>query len=67
MILREHKTIRLFLLLWPSEALIDNRDLIAAQQNPAEAERSYLRSIYRYDLSRLALVRAIGFVERVLV
>lgn len=48
------------------EGLADNRELIDAQQSLADAERSHLRSIYLYDLSRLAFARAIGAVERVL-
>lgn len=48
------------------EGLADNRELIDAQQRLADAERSHLRAIYLYGLSRLAFARAIGSVERVL-
>lgn len=48
------------------EGLADNRELIDAQQNLADAESSHLRAIYLYGLSRLAFARAIGSVERVL-
>ncbi len=48
------------------EGLADNRELIDAQQNLADAELSHLRAIYLYGLSRLAFARAIGSVERVL-
>lgn len=48
------------------EGLADNRELIDAQQNLADAENSHLRAIYLYGLSRLAFARAIGSVERVL-
>lgn len=48
------------------EGLADNRELIDAQQNLADAELSHLRAIYLYGLSRLAFARAIGAVERVL-
>lgn len=48
------------------EGLGDNRELIDAQQRLAEAERSHLRAIYLYGLSRLAFARSIGSVERVL-
>ncbi len=48
------------------EGLADNRELIDAQQRLADAERSHLRAIYLYGLSRLAFARSIGAVERVL-
>jgi outer membrane protein TolC len=48
------------------EGLADNRELIDAQQNLADAELSHLRAIYLYGLSRLAFARSIGAVERVL-
>lgn len=48
------------------EGLADNRELIDAQQNLANAERSHLRAIYLYGLSRLAFARSIGSVEHVL-
>lgn len=48
------------------EGLGDNRELIDAQARLAEAERSELRAIYLYGLSRLAFARSIGSVERVL-
>lgn len=48
------------------EGLADNRELIDAQQNLSDAERSHLRAIYLYGLSRLAFARSIGSVERVL-
>lgn len=48
------------------EGLGDNRELIDAQNRLAEAERSELRAIYLYGLSRLAFARSIGSVERVL-
>ncbi|NBB80508.1 MAG: TolC family protein [Verrucomicrobia bacterium] len=48
------------------EGLGDNRELIDAQNSLAEAERSELRAIYLYGLSRLAFARSIGSVERVL-
>ncbi len=48
------------------EGLADNRELIDAQQRLADAERSHLRAIYLYGLSRLAFARSIGSVERVL-
>lgn len=48
------------------EGLADNRELIDAQQRLAEAERSHLRAIYLYGLSRLAFARSIGAVERIL-
>lgn len=48
------------------EGLGDNRELIDAQKRLADAERSELRAIYLYGLSRLAFARSIGSVERVL-
>lgn len=48
------------------EGLGDNRELIDAQNRLADAERSELRAIYLYGLSRLAFARSIGSVERVL-
>ncbi len=48
------------------EGLVDNRELIDAQQRLADAERSYLNSAYQYGLSRLAFARSIGAVETVL-
>jgi len=48
------------------EGLGDNRELIDAQIRLADAERSHLRAIYLYGLSRLAFARSIGSVERVL-
>ena len=48
------------------EGLADNRELIDAQIRLADAERSELRAIYLYGLSRLAFARSIGAVERVL-
>jgi len=48
------------------EGLGDNRELIDAQISLADAERSHLRAIYLYGLSRLAFARSIGSVERVL-
>lgn len=48
------------------EGLGDNRELIDAQTSLATAERSHLRAIYLYGLSRLAFARSIGSVERVL-
>lgn len=48
------------------EGLADNRELIDAQNRLALAERSQLRAIYLYGLSRLAFARSIGAVERVL-
>lgn len=48
------------------EGLADNRELIDAQQNLADAELSHLRAIYLYGLSRLAFARSIGAVEQVL-
>lgn len=46
------------------EGLADNRALIDARQNLADAEDSYLQSVYLYALSRLAFARATGDVER---
>ena len=48
------------------EGLVDNRELIDAQQRLADAERSYLNSAYQYSLSRLSFARSIGAVETVL-
>lgn len=48
------------------EGLVDNRELIDAQQRLADAESSYLNSAYLYGLSRLAFARSIGTVESVL-
>ena len=48
------------------EGLVDNRELIDAQQRLADANRSYLNSAYLYGLSRLAFARSIGAVETVL-
>lgn len=48
------------------EGLADNRELIDAQQNLSDAERSHLRAVYLYGLSRLAFARSIGSVERIL-
>lgn len=48
------------------EGLVDNRELIDAQQRLADANRSYLNSAYLYGLSRLAFARSIGAVEKVL-
>jgi outer membrane protein TolC len=48
------------------EGLGDNLELIEAQIRLAEAERSHLRAVYLYGLSRLAFVRSIGSVERIL-
>jgi outer membrane protein TolC len=48
------------------EGLADNRELIDAQKRLADAERSHLRAVYLYGLSRLAFARAIGSVERVM-
>ena len=48
------------------EGLVDNRELIDAQQRLADANRSYLNSSYLYGLSRLAFARSIGAVETVL-
>jgi outer membrane protein TolC len=48
------------------EGLADNTELIDAQQRLADAEKSYLRAIYLYGLSRLSFARSIGAVERVL-
>jgi len=48
------------------EGLADNTEMIDAQQRLADAERSHLRAIYLYGLSRLAFARSIGSVERVL-
>lgn len=48
------------------EGLADNTELIDAHQRLADAEKSYLRAIYLYGLSRLAFARSIGAVERVL-
>ncbi len=48
------------------EGLADNLELIDAQQRLSEAERSHLRAIYLYGLSRLAFARSIGSVEKVL-
>jgi len=47
------------------EGLADNRELIDAQQNLANAELSHLNAIYLYGVSRLAFARSIGAVERV--
>lgn len=48
------------------EGLADNRELIDAQKRLADAERSHLRAVYLYGLSRLTYARAIGSVERVM-
>lgn len=48
------------------EGLGDNRELIDAQIRLADAERSHLRAVYLYSLSRLTFARSIGSVERVL-
>ncbi len=48
------------------EGLVDNRELIDAQQRLADASRSHLNSAYLYGLSRLAFARSIGAVETVL-
>lgn len=48
------------------EGLVDNRELIDAQQRLADAQDSYLNSAYLYALSRLAFARSIGAVEKVL-
>ena len=48
------------------EGLGDNLELIDAQQRLSDAERSELRALYLYGLSRLAFARSIGAVERVL-
>lgn len=46
------------------EGLADNRELIDARQNLADAENSHLQAIYFYALSRLAFARATGDVAR---
>ena len=48
------------------EGLVDNRELIDAQQRLADAQNSYLDSAYFYSLSRLAFARSIGTAEKVL-
>jgi outer membrane protein TolC len=48
------------------QGLVDNRALIDAQQSLADAELDALHAIYNFAVSRLALARSIGRVERVL-
>ena len=48
------------------QGLVDNRALIDAQQSLADAELEQLNSVYNFALSRLALARSLGRVERVL-
>lgn len=48
------------------QGLVDNRALIDAQQSLADAELEQLNAEYNFALSRLALARSLGRVERVL-
>jgi outer membrane protein TolC len=48
------------------QGLVDNRALIDAQQGLADAELVQLDAVYNFALSRLALARSLGRVERVL-
>ena len=48
------------------QGLVDNRALIDAQQSLADAELDALHAIYNFAVSRLALARSLGRVERVL-
>lgn len=48
------------------QGLVDNRALIDAQQSLADAELAQLNAVYNFALSRLALARSLGRVERVL-
>lgn len=48
------------------QGLEDNRALIDAQQSLADAELVQLHAVYNFALSRLALARSLGRVERVL-
>lgn len=48
------------------QGLVDNRALIDAQQSLADAELDALHTIYNFAVSRLALARSLGRVERIL-
>jgi outer membrane protein TolC len=47
-----------------ASGVADNLEVVQAQQTVAQADETYIASLYRYNLSKLALARAMGVAER---
>ncbi len=46
-----------------SSGVADNIEVVQAQQTVAQADETYIASLYRYNLSKLSLARAMGVAE----
>jgi outer membrane protein TolC len=46
-----------------SAGVDDNLPLVTAQSSLASAQTNYVRSLYQYNLAKLALARAAGVIE----
>ncbi len=46
-----------------SSGVTDNIEVVQAQQSLADANDSYIASLYRYNTAKISLARAIGFAE----
>jgi outer membrane protein TolC len=47
-----------------ASGVADNLEVVQAQQTVAQADETYIASLYRYNLSKLNLARAMGVAER---
>ena len=47
-----------------ASGVADNLEVVQAQQTVAQADDTYIASLYRYNLSKLNLARAMGVAER---
>jgi outer membrane protein TolC len=46
-----------------SSGVTDNIEVVQAQESLADANDTYIASLYRYNVAKISLARAIGFAE----
>jgi outer membrane protein TolC len=46
-----------------ASGVTDNIEVVQAQQSLADADDAYIASLYRYNIAKISLARAIGFAE----
>jgi outer membrane protein TolC len=46
-----------------ASGVTDNIEVVQAQESLADANDAYISSLYRYNIAKISLARAIGFAE----
>jgi outer membrane protein TolC len=47
-----------------SAGVTNNIEVVQAQESVADANESYITSLFNYDYAKLSLARAVGFAEQ---